>query len=90
MSDAQASSTSQSTRGRGRGRSRGGLGKYVRASGRGRGRGRPAEFGQRLVLEGEQTVELEEDEVRELQVQENVRLLSRETQWLSPCFDTAS
>ena len=38
---------------RGRGKSRGGLGKYLRARGRGRGLGRPAEFGKRLLLDGE-------------------------------------
>lgn len=54
-------------RGRGRGRSRGGLGKYLRARGRGRGGGRPAEFRERLVLEGEQAEDLDEEEIRELQ-----------------------
>ncbi|EPQ55599.1 hypothetical protein GLOTRDRAFT_110955 [Gloeophyllum trabeum ATCC 11539] len=48
-------------RGRGRGKSRGGLGKYLRARGRGRGRSRPAEFGKRLVLEGEEEEELDPD-----------------------------
>ncbi|KAK0472481.1 hypothetical protein IW261DRAFT_1553336 [Armillaria novae-zelandiae] len=48
-----SASASGSGRGRGRGKSRGGLGKYLRARGRGRGYGRPAEFHQRLVLEGE-------------------------------------
>lgn len=53
-SNSGESSTSRSTpRGRGRGKSRGGLGKYLRARGRGRGLGRPAEFGKRLLLEGE-------------------------------------
>ncbi|KAH9916387.1 uncharacterized protein BXZ73DRAFT_92492 [Epithele typhae] len=52
-------------RGRGRGKSRGGLGKYLRARGRGRGRGRPAEFQKRLVLEGEEEVELNEEEQQE-------------------------
>ncbi|KAM5538821.1 hypothetical protein V8D89_007543 [Ganoderma adspersum] len=52
-------------RGRGRGKSRGGLGKYLRARGRGRGRGRPAEFGKRLVLEGEAAFELDEEEQKE-------------------------
>ncbi|KAF7795774.1 hypothetical protein EIP86_006941 [Pleurotus ostreatoroseus] len=55
------------SRGRGRGKSRGGLGKYLRARGRGRGRGRPAEFGRRLVLEGEQEVELTEEEAKDLE-----------------------
>ena len=70
MSDPRPSSTSPSTRGRGR--SRGGSGKRIRASARGRGRGRAAMFGSRLVLEDEQTVELDEDEVRELQVQGDI------------------
>ncbi|KAI0799791.1 hypothetical protein BC629DRAFT_198975 [Irpex lacteus] len=55
------------SRGRGRGKSRGGLGKYLRARGRGRGRGRPAEFHQRLVLEGEEAQELDEEEQKELE-----------------------
>ncbi|RPD60861.1 hypothetical protein L227DRAFT_575028 [Lentinus tigrinus ALCF2SS1-6] len=54
-------------RGRGRGKSRGGLGKYLRARGRGRGRGRPAEWGQRLVLEGEEEVEIDEGERQEFE-----------------------
>ncbi|KAG6811727.1 hypothetical protein H0H92_006129 [Tricholoma furcatifolium] len=55
--------SSTGARGRGRGRgNRGGLGKYLRARGRGRGRGRPAEFVTRLVLEGEQEEELDEEE----------------------------
>ncbi len=58
-----SASTSNSSRARGRGKSRGGLGKYLRARGRGRGYGRPAEFHQRLVLEGEAPVE-EDDEER--------------------------
>lgn len=70
MSESNSSSTSEPphTRGRGRGKSRGGLGKYLRARGRGRG-GRPAEFHQRLVLEGEQAVDLDPDseEAKELQ-----------------------
>jgi len=52
-------------RGRGRGTSRGGLGKYLRASGRGRGRGRPAEFNQRLLLNGEAKPDLTEEEAAE-------------------------
>ncbi|KAG6846721.1 hypothetical protein H0H93_012236 [Arthromyces matolae] len=52
-------------RGRGRGRgNRGGLGKYLRAKGR-RGGGRPAEFGNRLVLDGEKEEELDEEEAAE-------------------------
>lgn len=54
-------------RGRGRGKSRGGLGKYLRARGRGRGGGRPAEFRERLLLDGERTEELDEEEAQELQ-----------------------
>jgi hypothetical protein len=46
-----------------RGNSRGGLGKYLRARGRGhRGGGRPAEFKERLVLDGEQPVDDEDEE----------------------------
>ncbi|KAG6328747.1 hypothetical protein ID866_10341 [Astraeus odoratus] len=61
--------TTDSPRGRGRGKSksRGGLGKYLRARGRGRGYGRPAEFTKRLVLEGEEQVELDPEEAEELQ-----------------------
>ncbi|KAG1793538.1 uncharacterized protein HD556DRAFT_1270956 [Suillus plorans] len=70
MSETNSPSTSEPlrARGRGRGKSRGGLGKYLRARGRGRG-GRPAEFHQRLVLEGEEVVDLEPDseEAKELQ-----------------------
>ncbi|KAI0696375.1 hypothetical protein C8T65DRAFT_663737 [Cerioporus squamosus] len=56
-----------SGRGRGRGKSRGGLGKYLRARGRGRGRGRPAEWGKRLVLEGEEEAEMDEEEREEFE-----------------------
>ncbi|KAF8174228.1 hypothetical protein BJ912DRAFT_1033864 [Pholiota molesta] len=63
---ADPSPPSSSTRGRGRGKSRGGLGKYLRARGRGRGFGRPAEFTTRLVLEGESTAALTEEEQAEL------------------------
>ncbi|KAJ7085170.1 hypothetical protein B0H15DRAFT_379260 [Mycena belliarum] len=55
-------SSSSPPRGRGRGKSRGGLGKYLRARGRGGGRGRPAEFGTRLVLEGEQAAADDDEE----------------------------
>ncbi|KAF8826816.1 hypothetical protein HHX47_DHR5000749 [Lentinula edodes] len=54
--------SSSRSRGRGRGKSRGGLGKYLRARGRGRGIGRPAEFSKRLVLEGEEGEEENEEE----------------------------
>ncbi|KAG1816853.1 uncharacterized protein BJ212DRAFT_178649 [Suillus subaureus] len=70
MSESSPPSTSEPSRARGRsrGKSRGGLGKYLRARGRGRG-GRPAEFHQRLVLEGEEAVDLDPDseEAKELQ-----------------------
>lgn len=62
MSETAAVNPESSSRGRGRGKSRGGLGKYLRARGRGRGSGRPAEFGKRLVLEGEGDDKDEEDE----------------------------
>jgi len=54
-------------RGRGRGKSRGGLGKYLRARGRGGGRGRGAVWSERLKLEDEQEVELDEEDIQELQ-----------------------
>lgn len=54
-------------RGRGRGKSRGGLGKYLRARGRGRGGGRPAEFRERLLLDGESPEDLDEEEAQQLQ-----------------------
>lgn len=56
---------------RGRGKSRGGLGKFLRARGR-RGGGRPAEFGKRLVLEGEEQEETDEEEIA-AQVQKYAR-----------------
>jgi len=68
MSEAAPSSVDSSTsrgRGRGRGKSRGGLGKYLRARGRGRGTGRPAEFGTRLLLDGEGKQNLTEEEESE-------------------------
>jgi hypothetical protein len=71
-----ASTSGQSQRGtssRGR-RSRGGLGKYLRARGR-RGYGRPAEFRERLVLEGEQEVELDSDEEKEMRKKYSRRTL---------------
>lgn len=67
MSQSDASASSPPARGRGRGKSRGGLGKYLRARGRGGGRGRGAVWSNRLVLEGEQEVELDEEEAAELQ-----------------------
>ncbi|KAK7050640.1 hypothetical protein R3P38DRAFT_1764112 [Favolaschia claudopus] len=65
MSEASASSSTPPSRGRGRGKSRGGLGKYLRARGRGHGRGRPAEFGKRLLLEGEGGHEEDDEEAAE-------------------------
>ncbi|KAJ7829878.1 hypothetical protein B0H14DRAFT_2366242 [Mycena olivaceomarginata] len=62
MSD---SSPAPTTRGRGRGKSRGGLGKYLRARGRGHGRGRPAEFGNRILLEGEGPPDEDDEEAAE-------------------------
>ena len=59
MEPPPATTVPEGTRGRGRGKSRGGLGKYLRARGRGGGRGRPAEFGTRLLLEGEKTLDLD-------------------------------
>ncbi|KAJ7480770.1 hypothetical protein FB451DRAFT_1238400 [Mycena latifolia] len=64
MSDSSPSSSTPA-RGRGRGKSRGGLGKYLRARGRGRGSGRPAEFGTRLVLEGEEVPNPDDEEAAE-------------------------
>ncbi|KAL4077873.1 hypothetical protein J3A83DRAFT_4156216 [Scleroderma citrinum] len=66
MADEATSTTNGPSRGRGRGKSRGGLGKYLRARGRGRGYGRPAEFTKRLVLEGEEGVDLDPEEAEEL------------------------
>ncbi|KAH7882766.1 hypothetical protein F5I97DRAFT_1816285 [Phlebopus sp. FC_14] len=65
QSDAQQSQSRG--HGRGRGKSRGGLGKYLRARGRGRGYGRPAEFTKRLVLEDEETANLDPEEAKELE-----------------------
>jgi len=68
MSEAAPSPADSSTSrggGRGRGKSRGGLGKYLRARGRGRGTGRPAEFGTRLLLDGEGKQNLTEEEESE-------------------------
>lgn len=64
MADPSEGSTSTAPRGRGRGK-RGGLGKYLRARGR-RGGGRPAEFRERLVLEGEESGEIDPEEAEEI------------------------
>lgn len=76
------SSSTQPSRGtpksRGSHKPRGGFGKYLRARGRGAGRGRggrPAEWGKRLVLEGEQDVELDEEEAKEMQAKYSRRQL---------------
>ncbi|KAK2460399.1 hypothetical protein APHAL10511_007564 [Amanita phalloides] len=58
---------------RGHGKSRGGLGKYLRARGR-RGYGRPAEFKNRLLLEGESPPD--DDEAEQLAA-ENAQKYSR-------------
>ncbi|KIK68066.1 hypothetical protein GYMLUDRAFT_36892 [Collybiopsis luxurians FD-317 M1] len=63
MSEVTIHTESSQSRGRGRGKSRGGLGKYLRARGRGRGLGRPAEFTKRVLLEGEEGDEEEDEEV---------------------------
>jgi len=55
------STSAHPDRKRGRGGSRGGLGKYLRARGR-RGAGRPAQFHERLLLEGEKPEDEDEDE----------------------------
>lgn len=67
MEPAGESSTTPANRGRGRGKSRGGLGKYLRARGRGRGRGRGAVWNERLLLEGEQEAEVDEEEAKEFE-----------------------
>jgi hypothetical protein len=70
--------SAESTKGRGRGshKSRGGLGKYLRARGRGRGRGRGAVFNERLVLEGEVT--LNDEEAAELAAENRAKYRRRE------------
>ncbi|KAK7026800.1 hypothetical protein VNI00_015458 [Paramarasmius palmivorus] len=63
MSDtASGSGSSSNNRSRGSHKPRGGFGKYLRARGRGRGRGRPAEFRERLLLEGEGPPDEEDEE----------------------------
>jgi hypothetical protein len=66
MSESPPSTSASSGRGSGRarGRSRGGIGKYLRARGR-RGAGRPAEFRERLLLDGDRPEELDEEEAAE-------------------------
>ncbi|KAJ7610484.1 hypothetical protein FB45DRAFT_993476 [Roridomyces roridus] len=65
MSEPASTSSTPSASTRGRGKSRGGLGKYLRARGRGRGLGRPAEFGQRLLLDGEAPSTQDDEEAAE-------------------------
>ena len=68
--------SSTRSHGRARGRSRGGFGKYLRARGRGhRGGGRPAEFQERVLLQGEQPEELDETEAKELEARYTKRTL---------------
>jgi hypothetical protein len=74
----QSSTVAARGRGGGRSRGRGGLGKYLRARGRGRGLGRPAEFGKRLVLEGEERVDAgERDKEEEEEAAERAKKFSR-------------
>lgn len=68
--------SSHNPRGSARARSRGGLGKHLRARGRGHRGGRPAVFQERLLPEGEQTNELNEEEVAELKARYAKRTLS--------------
>lgn len=63
-------------RGSARARSRVGRGKYLRARGRGHRGGRPAEFRERLLLEGEQLEELDEEELAELKARYAKRTLT--------------
>ncbi len=79
QSQSQSQSSSHSPfhpRGSARARSRGGLGKHLRARGRGHRGGRPAEFKERLLLEGERPDELDEEEVAELNARYAKRTLS--------------
>jgi len=68
------STTAHLGRGRGRGSSRGGFGKYLRARGR-RGAGRPAQFHERLLLEGEKLEDEDEETVAELRAKYGPRQL---------------
>lgn len=74
MSSESKPESTSTARGRGRGRSRGGFGKFLRARGR-RGAGRPAEFHERLKLEGEQSEELDEEAAAELRAKYSRRQL---------------
>ena len=72
----QSSPSSRSSSHRGARASRGGRGKYLRARGRGHRGGRPAEFRERLLLEGERPDELDEEELAELEARYAKRILS--------------
>lgn len=72
MSAPPSEASASSPRGRGRGKSRGGLGKFLRARGR-RGGGRPAEFKERLLLDGERPA----DDEDEAEAEERERKYSR-------------
>ncbi|KAJ7576939.1 hypothetical protein C8J56DRAFT_971988 [Mycena floridula] len=74
MSSSTHSPSAGPSSSRGRGKSRGGLGKYLRAKGR-RGTGRPAEFSQRLLLDGEGPTENNEED--EESAAEHARKFSR-------------
>ncbi|KZP13976.1 hypothetical protein FIBSPDRAFT_981457 [Athelia psychrophila] len=73
----KATDSEGGTRGRGRGNSRGGLGKYLRARGRGRGGGRPAVFGNRLLLEDEQPLDLDPESEEGIAAREYQQRFSR-------------
>jgi hypothetical protein len=66
MSHSSSTSSTPRARGRGRRQSRGGFGKYIRARATGHRFGRPAEFQERLLLEGERPEELDETDAAEL------------------------
>lgn len=73
----QPGSTSRGRGGsRGRG-NRGGLGKYLRAKGR-RGTGRPAEWKQRLVLDGEGPDDEDDEETKEAREEMSIKYSRRQ------------
>jgi hypothetical protein len=75
--DSRPAQASRGTRSRGSHKPRGGRGKYLRARGRG-GRGRPAEFNERLLLEGEMPLALGDEEAAEKARQEKAKYGKRE------------
>jgi hypothetical protein len=79
-------STSAAPTHRGRGRGRGGLGKYLRARGR-RGTGRPAEFGQRLRLEDEESDDEDSEDDEELGKYAKRELLTNADRYEEPEVD---